>query len=122
MLPGRILVIGLTFLAAACASGGSTGEQQARGDRNLISNQELTQTSQAETVYDAIRRLRPTWLRGRGGASVRVFVNGVDMGGAELLRDYQVGQIRECRFVPPSDATTRFGTGFGGGVIDVITR
>jgi len=30
--------------------------------------------------------------------------------------------VREIRFTPPSDATMRYGTGYGGGVIDVITR
>ena len=87
----------------------------------MISNEELTQTGGVETVFDAIRRLRPAWLRGRGTSSARVFVNGVDMGGTSVLRDYQVNQIRECRFIPPADATLRFGTGFAGGVIEVFT-
>jgi hypothetical protein len=122
MLPGRIAAIGLILLAAACASGAGSGVSEVRRDRNLISSEELAQASEAETVFDAIRRLRPAWLRGRGTSDVRVFINGVDMGRANLLRDYQVGQIRECRFISPTDASMRFGIGFGGGVIDVITR
>jgi hypothetical protein len=122
MRPVRIAVIGLTLLAAACATGGASGESGPRRDRNLITGEELTQTGERETAFDAIRRLRPAWLRGRGTSRARVFVDGVDMGGVNVLRDYRVEQIRECRFVPPADATLRFGIGFAGGVIQVFTR
>jgi hypothetical protein len=122
MWPIRIAVICVTLLAAACASGGGSGERVSRPDRNLLTSEELTLTGELETAFDAIRRLRPTWLRGRGATSARVFINGVDMGGTSVLRDYRVDQIRECRFIPPADATLRFGTGFGGGVIEVSTK
>jgi hypothetical protein len=57
-------VVGLALLAAACASGGGSGDSGPRRDRNLITGEELTQTGELTTLFDAIRRLRPTWLPG----------------------------------------------------------
>ena len=122
MRPVCLAVIGLTLLAAACASGGGSGESGPRRDRNLITSEELTQIAAGSTAYDAIQRLHGNWLRGRGTSSVVVFVDGVQMGGTSVLRNYRVDSIRECRFIPPADATLRFGTGYGGGVIEVLTR
>jgi len=122
MRPVPLAVIGLTLLAAACASGGSAGESGPRRNPNLITSEEFTQIGDVDTVFDAIRRLRPNWLTGRGGSNARVFVDGLDMGDTGVLRRYRVSAIRECRFISPSDATMRFGTGFGGGVIEVYTR
>ena len=67
-------VVGLALLAAACASGGGSGDSGPRRDRNLITGEELTQTGELTTLFDAIRRLRPTWLRGRGNLSAKVFI------------------------------------------------
>jgi len=122
MRPICLAVIGLTLLAAACASGGGSGESGPRRNRNLITSEELTQVGEVGTAFDAIQRLRPNWLRGRGTSSAKVFVDGVQMGGTGVLRNYRVGVIRECRFIPPADASMRFGTGYGGGVIEVFTK
>jgi len=122
MRPVCLAVIGLTLLAAACASGGGPGESGPSRNRNLITSEELTQTGELATAFDAIRRLRPNWLGGRGTSSAKVFIDGVEMGDTGVLRDYRVDAIRECRFIPPTDATLRFGTGYGGGVIEVFTK
>ena len=122
MRPVCLAVVGLTLLAAACASGGGSGESGPRSNRNLITGEELTQVAEVDTAFDAIQRLRPNWLRGRGGSSPKVFIDGVQMGNAGVLRNYRVDVIRECRYIPPADASLRFGTGFGGGVIEVLTR
>lgn len=122
MRPVSLAVIGLTLFAAACASGGGSGESGPRRNRNLITIDELTEIGDVGTAFDAIRLLRPIWLTGRGGSGARVFIDGIDMGGTDVLRRYLVGAIRECRFVSPSDAPIRFGTGFAGGVIEVITK
>jgi len=61
-------------------------------------------------------------LTGRGTSSAKVFVDGILMGDPTVLRDYQVADIREARFIPSADATMRWGTGYSGGAIEVITR
>ena len=122
MRPVCLAIVGLTLLAASCAAGGGSEESGPRRSRNLITSEELTEVSEVGTVFDAIQRLRPNWLRGRGTSSVRVFVDGAPMGGTSVLRNYRVDVIRECRFISPTDASTRFGTGYGGGVIEVFTK
>ena len=122
MRPVGLAFVGLTLLAASCASGGGSGESGPRRNRNVITSEEFTQIAEVGTVFEAIQRLRPNWLRGRGGSSAKVFVDGVQMGDTGVLRNYRVDVIRECRFITSTDATLRFGTGYGGGVIEVITR
>jgi hypothetical protein len=118
----RLAVLGLILLSAACAAGGGSGDGAPRRNSNLISLEEVTAIGNVGSAYDAVRQLRPNWLTGRGGSGPRVFVNGVDMGGTDVLRNYRATTIREIRFTSPSDATIRYGTNSGGGVIDLITR
>jgi len=118
----RLAVVGLVLLAAACATGGGSGDSGPRRSSSLITFEELTDIGDVGTAFDAIQRLRPNWLTGRGGSGPRVFVNGVDMGSTGVLRNYRMTALREVRFTSPSDATIRYGTNSGGGVIDLITR
>jgi outer membrane receptor for ferrienterochelin and colicin len=113
--------LALVLLVAACSTAG-TGESGPRRNRNLITAEELAELDGVNSVYDAVRRLRATWLSGRGANRPRIFVDGVDLGGLEVLERYRIDSVREVRFVPPADATLRYGTGFGGGVIEIITR
>jgi hypothetical protein len=113
--------LALALLAAACSTAG-TGDSGPRRDRNVITTEELAELVGVNSVYDAVRRLRGNWLSGRGTTRPRVFVDGVDLGGVDILQRYRVDDVRELRFVEPSDATIRFGTGFGGGAIEVFTR
>jgi hypothetical protein len=46
----------------------------------------------------------------------------VRMGGVGALRQVRVHNIATMRFMTPSDATTRFGTGHAGGAILILTR
>jgi hypothetical protein len=78
---------------------------------------------------DAVRRLRSTWLRVRGtgglmsGAqTVQVYTDGVHAGGLEFLENRSLDGIIEIRYYDGRDATTKWGTGVGGGVIELITR
>jgi len=112
----------LALLVSACAAGTGSGSSSSRRNSNLITSQELSEVAGANTAYDAIQRLRPLWLTGRGGDQPRVFLDGTEMGGISMLRDFRFQTIREIRYTQPSDATMRYGTGYGGGVIDVITR
>ncbi len=117
-----LAVVVLSLFVAACAAGSGSGDSGPRRSSNLITLAELTELTDVDTAFEAIRRLHPNWLTGRGGSPARVFIDGVEMGGTNILQSYRVTGIQECRFVSPSDATMRFGTGFGGGVIEVTTR
>ncbi len=121
MRPFRLAIFGLILLAAACAGGGGTDGP--RRNPNLITAQELANV-EVGTAYEAVQRLRPQWMNRRGGMEPKVFVDGSPqgMGGLDTMRQYRVDSLREIRFIDPPDATMRWGTGHGAGVIDIITR
>ena len=111
---------------SACAS---SGPATARRSNNVITRDELV-TQDLTSAYEAVQRLRPQWLRGRGATSIRnpeptlpvVYVAGVRQGGPESLRVVRITETDELRFISASDATTRWGTGHMGGAIEVILR
>jgi hypothetical protein len=80
-------------------------------------------------AYELLQRLRPQFLRSRGSVSMRnssssypiVYLNNVRHGDLTSLRNIQVTDIDEIRFISGADATTRWGTGHGSGVILVST-
>ncbi len=120
----------LVTLGAGCTV--ATGEGANRPLRS--SGDELTgeevRESTAENLYDAVRQLRPRWLRPRGQASFTapestiavVYVNEVQFGPPDALYGVHVNDVMHMRYVSPADATTRFGTGHIGGAIMVDLR
>ncbi len=127
----RISMLGLALvLVGGCASGGGEAgaTRLASGGRNLIVRSELEGTN-FTNVYDAVRRLRPRWLRTRGTTSTRgaapgmpVFIDNVRSGSTERLESLPIDQVEQVRYVSPSDATTRWGTNMSLGAIEVIMR
>lgn len=133
-----VLMAGLVLSACATAGSGSAGGSSS----NVITSEELRALEGVSSAYDAVQRLRPRFLRGRtgtfgtGGANdplsrtssaaeqstVVVYLDGVRFGGIDALRRINVDGVREIRFVPGRDATTKYGTNHGGGVIEVSTR
>ena len=51
----------LTACASGTASGGSDRAPSARRDANVITAEEIATTS-VQTLYDAVRNLRPAWM------------------------------------------------------------
>ena len=108
-----------------CASSGSSGP---RSNPNVITLEQL-EAQPAGDLYQAIERLKPNWLRVRnlslsGGNTnlPQVHVDGVPRGDVTNLRSLDKQQVRQVEFMNASDATTRFGTGYSGGVILVTSR
>ena len=116
-------------LVLGCASTGGAPQQATGSNRNLI-NREQLDAMPSITARDAVERLHRDWLRGRGGsvqtATGRVypvvFVDGRRFGELPVLRQFGVEELEEIRFLSASDATTRFGTGYPGGIINLILR
>jgi len=112
------LIIGL----AGCASGGGGGDGAPRGSSTRIIAEELGPVMQLD-VFDAIQRLRPNWLRSRGGASPAVLLDGTRQGGGvDALRSFRASDMQQMDYMSASDATNRYGTGYGGGAILLTTR
>jgi hypothetical protein len=116
-------LLAVVILGSACASSGQPGQSRPRRNSNLITREELSELS-VSTAYEAVRRLRPGWLQGRGRSGLPVvYRNNSRWGGdPRSLESIQINAISEMRFLNARDATTRYGTGFSGGVILVVTR
>jgi len=121
----RFMLLCLVCTLAACAS---TRVRPSRSS-DLITADEIEAAS-VSNAYDAIARLRPAFLRGRGQSSIQtpgsdlpiVYVNGLRTGTIEHLRSIPAQDVQQIRYINATDATTRFGTGHTGGVIEVTTR
>ena len=114
------------LLVPACASAGSGGGR-VRSSTNVLTEEDLAPHSQ-ESVHDAIRRLRATWMRRRGSGTttslevVQVYVDNVPFGDPDALRNISVSDVVRVEYLNGGDATTRYGTGHGEGAILVFTR
>ncbi len=116
----RPLLVLTTLVVAACASAGQGGDDRPRRDPNLITFVEMADWS-SNTLHEVIQTLRPRWLqgRGRGVPAVVLDTRRVDLGTLRTLRPTDVELVR---WVSAPDATTRFGTGYANGLIEVVTR
>jgi outer membrane receptor protein involved in Fe transport len=118
-LPSTLLLASI-FLWG-CASGGGSSSPDVRRDPNRITQEEI-QELPSGTARDAVERLRPSWLRSRGGVGgnpgyPRVFVDGRDFGTMDTLNGFHLDSVAEIEFMSGRDATTRYGTGYPGGII-----
>jgi hypothetical protein len=121
-MPRKALFLIAAAAIAACATAGG----EARGSSAVLTRDEI-RASTAMTAYEAIVQLRPAFLRARGARSIRdpspnapiVYLNDMRHGGIDVLRSIRVEEIDEIRFISAADATTRWGTGHAGGVIQV---
>jgi len=127
-----LLIAGFAITSACKSAGGGSAGTEARPatyqDRNLITQDELQRTS-ASNLFDAIRSLRPLWLRQsptiiRQGSegTVLVYLDGVQYGDPSTLRQISLLTVQEVRFLSASEAQARYGTQDLHGVIAVTTR
>ena len=121
-----LLLVAIVLACQSLPEGG--GGSRPRSDR--ITRAELEELP-TFTARQAIQKLRPSWLRPRtstirGGSGTRhtatVFLDGMARGGLSALDGMDIREIEEIRFISASDATTRYGTGYPGGIIEVFTR
>lgn len=122
----RVFGLALAAGLAACATGRVAPLEH---DRDHITSAELAHTN-ATSVYEAIRHLRPLFLRTRGPSSVlnstamgpAVIVDHAFLGGIQVLTDIPLKDVQAVRYLAAWDATTRYGPGYANGVIEVTTR
>jgi len=100
----------------------------ANRSRDVLTADEFT-GSPAPDAYSLVLRYRSQWLRTRGRVSInlptdplQVYINGTRWGDVSRLRDIPAGQVVELRYFNGPDATMRYGSNHGGGVIEVTTR
>lgn len=119
-----------TLLAvASCAPAVSSSPGSRADGRSVITREDLADTPQL-TAYEAIRRLRPAWLRYRGQSvlsgpdreGLRIYLDGAFYGDATALGQIIVNTVQEIRFLDSRQATLRYGTGHTVGAIAIATR
>lgn len=119
----------MMVVVVAVAVGCAPAAPSMRRDANLITQSEIV-NSQAANLYDAITRIRPAFLRTRGPTSISnpggdypiVYLDNQRYGDIEALKGMSPVGVLAIRYFNAADATTRFGMGHVGGVIEVITR
>jgi len=128
----RTLTLALLLAVApawGCVSSPSSRDGASESSRNRITLEELEGLPPG-TAYDAVNALHRDWLRSRsstirtdtGRTAAEVFVDGLPFGSLETLYQIGIETIAEIRYLSPSDATTRYGTGFTAGIIEIITK
>lgn len=125
----RLLLPLLFLLAGACTTvpnSPQVGDMPTRRDPHVLTGQEIRESS-ANDTYEAVRMLRPVWLRKRGAMSVNnpsdvvVYVDNVNLGGPGALRSIPVSSVVRLQFLDASSATQRWGTNHVHGAILVST-
>ena len=122
----RGVIVALLAAIGACTSARSPGrtlEDQEPGGNALLREQEIARAD-AGTVYEAIRQLRPSFLIATRGSTdeLSVFVDGVRVGGIDMLRSIPSTTVREARRLSPVEATHRFGPGNSAGAILIVMK
>ncbi len=127
----RFVIAGfLVALTTSCTAGrapASGTDNEPRSSSTRLINADLINSGE-RTLFDAIDRLRPRWLRVRsttsiqGPAPILVYRDNVRAGGIEVLQSILLEAVQEVRFVNATDATTRWGMGVSSGVIEIVSR
>ena len=118
---------------ASATAGAETAVRPVRGTLNLIPNAEIEAAAgDLMNAYDLVYRLRPSMMRFRNqtaGATSSgevvgpvAYVDDVRLGALDLMRTVMRASVKEIRFISPTDATTRWGSGHSNGVIQVVTK
>lgn len=116
-----------------CAAGsGTPGTPATPRKGSLLTAYEIaTAKADVGTAYDAIARLRSTWLAPRGATSFNtagtdfpvVFVDGQLYGDLSSLRNIQAYHVAEVRYYNSSEAGAAFGLRGGtSGVIEIKSK
>lgn len=134
-LLGGIALTGLLALAPQSA-------EAQRRDRDLITREELVQSSQKSTdLYQAVRSLRSHFLQGpRGSRSLNVatpqvgqtqgsllrpgetpkavlYINGSRSGDIDMMKNIMTINVEEVRYLNPNAAAMQYGPGHEGGAV-----
>ncbi|MBW3552915.1 MAG: TonB-dependent receptor plug domain-containing protein [Gemmatimonadetes bacterium] len=115
------------LMMTACASTGGADENGSSSSRNVITAEQLENMSN-QSVYDVVRKLKPTWLQRRGHVSFRgntellVILDDSQFHDFSLLTSMTAANVEEIRYMDPRKATNKYGIRASGGAILLTTR
>lgn len=105
-------VVGVAVCLWAC----SLATQGPSRDRNTITTEEV-RSAGVSNAYQLIERLKPLWLRSRGGRSMRletaivVYLDGAMLGDLEILRNIPIDIVVSVRALDSAAAMQLPGLG-----------
>ncbi len=113
-----LLPVFLFILFAGCQS----SSESASGSRSDYLTLEEINSVSATNMYDVVNRLRPRWLRVRGGmssftggeAQIVIFMGNTRLGFVDQLRQVSPEQVQSARYLDSSQAQTTL-SGIGSG-------
>lgn len=124
----------LYLLAAAALLGCATTATPHVGvpSGNTLSAEEISGAHADNlSAYDAVSRLRPNWLVPHGATTMSsnvsnyatVFVDGLEVGDVNALRNIQAYQVGDLRYYNVTEAGAKFGVRAGTtGAIEVVMK
>ena len=124
------LVLGLLVAGSSVAlAQEEEQEDKPRRSRDVITADEIAERGDLQTAWDAVKRLRPAFLRVRGARSgtsgmdvLRIYIDNVAEDGEDALKRISADAVWEIRRLSASDATFRYGRDHPQGAIVVTTR
>lgn len=98
--------------------------------RDNVITQDQIEQSNAISAWDVVAHYRGDFIRNRGNTSITmgtqdipvVFLNDVEYGPIQSLRDIRAVDVAEIDLYSGPDAVIRFGSRYGGGVIQCKSR
>lgn len=124
----NVLVLGIVLGITAC--GASRGNTRASdgSSRNTITRTQIDYLPEGD-AFTVVERFRPHWLKARTQATpwnpepayAMVFVDQLRFGPMYTLSQISTAQIDRVEYINATDATIRYGLGYVGGIIHVIT-
>jgi hypothetical protein len=113
-----LLVLAFLLAAVGCAPAGEGGSGPARGDYNVLTQDQILSVS-AASLYEVVQRQRPRWLTPRAnqslagvGTDILVFQGQTNLGTVEVLRQLPPNTAARLRFLDgPTAAATLPGLG-----------
>ena len=125
----RLALSVVVATTAACSAGAPYGFHRATAapfpSREMLGEAEIA-TAHVTTAYDAIMRLRPTyvtWQRISTGNERRlVYVDGMLMGGLDVLRTMPAADIHEVKLLTNVSGAYGYALNNSGGAILITTK
>jgi hypothetical protein len=134
------LTLAVLILGSGCAAGQSSSISPTPksspmlaypgGRSSLIDQEELASVEAGSTLLQAVRRLRPEFLRRHAtpvpgdveGGYAAVYLDGVRLGGLGALETIAAATVTELRYLRAGSASDELGRNHRGGVILVSTN
>lgn len=122
-----LLVLPLALTLPACAFT-RIDPGTVRGPSDLITFNEIRARGGYSNLLQVVQELRPRWVRSQGPdtfigspGEVQVHMDGNHLGGVRVLQRMAVVGVTSIRWLPPLDASARYGLNHSHGAIVVST-